>query len=1092
MHREKKKNSENNLLIYKPMYPGYMDPAKHPKNYCIPCCFQSPRAAIDANGNIWERIRGQDWRGKETKKKKKPKWIFYWKNRATEEKSIDPPAVELGGMMYKANPTPTYEMKDGKILTDTIKGEKQQRPLVSNGKRSKTFGQCDDKKTGQLDIKKGAQTDEAPITTFPLKQNQLGYLPISLQKFLGINNDACKISKTLDHRLKKKKECILRKGIQNNKKGQKATNSFLQAICDIYWFVLDDKREVEIKLSKEKILPVKELLQLIKKRITLDTFVALQNGTLVELFHKEKTINVKKYTTTLLYKASESNEKNMKYFKKVVSSYENFMAYLSDPQSEIGYEYLWDFFTMSSNMNSSDCCGLFPEGLNLIILKEPDDDVIDKIELICPTNHYSDNLFDDAKPTLILYNKYEYFEPLYRVTKQDNSKYTIKKLFFFEQLDRDVPGLKSVLNIIKNKINTSCKPLPSLPRVYTYKQNISFKKLLQIIKQDYSIKRIVLNFNSRIIGVIALKKGGKQSIYIPSAPSALLLDDTTKAIFSHEVLGIDCKSTLHYLNDLKNIGLKTKPIQLIVNDEMIVGVVTETNQFIPIQPEAYISSPCTMKGNKYKLKIVNTSSNNYLKLDADMLTNTDVDTTRIETVKKIKLESNFFNMFRNYLRIILLNFENKAIKRDLLDIINTISITYLDKIKKIILILHHLLDPFISFSIYKLKSLQDIDNIMTCLNLSKGDCSKRNNCIFSGDSCKIHIPHKNLISNNDNREIYFGRMADELIRYPRIRNFILKPKAFLSLNPINYELNNNEIILLEQLLLEKYFQDIVLRKENPYVKTNRIYELINPDKTETYSDNFTYGKNNKVEELNSCLVTSAAESAFEGSQGSFSGAGKFWRDIGLDGRFNIKEFKIKPECSWDIIKVIYKNYYNKDIDTAALKQTLVTNYEKFFSENSILTKKILQTLQWKNKFFNSDGTLKDFTAIFDEDYYLNFLDLVILIDSYKLPVAIISRLSLPSFNKLKKGLGHARKSILINPENKKNVYIIFGSRWKQTPLLPVYSLISAENISIEVELYPQLNSAMQENRLSLKDYFDEQVWQLKKKKKKKRIIKIIQ
>ena len=33
---------------------------------------------------------------------------------------------------------------------------------------------------------------------------------------------------------------------------------------------------------------------------------------------------------------------------------------------------------MSYNLTDTNCCGLFPEGLNLIILKEPDDDVIDK------------------------------------------------------------------------------------------------------------------------------------------------------------------------------------------------------------------------------------------------------------------------------------------------------------------------------------------------------------------------------------------------------------------------------------------------------------------------------------------------------------------------------------------------------------------------------------------------------------------------------------------------------------------------------------------------------------------------------------------
>ena len=44
--------------------------------------------------------------------------------------------------------------------------------------------------------------------------------------------------------------------------------------------------------------------------------------------------------------------------------------------------------------------------------------------------------------------------------------------------------------------------------------------------------------------------------------------------------------------------------------------------------------------------------------------------------------------------------------------------------------------------------------------------------------------------------------------------------------------------------------------------------------------------------------------------------------------------------------------------------------------------------------------------------------MLILISELKLPVAIISRLTLPSFNKLPTGKGHTRKSILINTRNK--------------------------------------------------------------------------
>ena len=79
-------------------------------------------------------------------------------------------------------------MKDGKIVVDSIKGVPQERPLVSKGKRAKTFELCDDKKSASKITSKKISIDEAPITTFPLKDNQLGYLPISLQRFLGINN----------------------------------------------------------------------------------------------------------------------------------------------------------------------------------------------------------------------------------------------------------------------------------------------------------------------------------------------------------------------------------------------------------------------------------------------------------------------------------------------------------------------------------------------------------------------------------------------------------------------------------------------------------------------------------------------------------------------------------------------------------------------------------------------------------------------------------------------------------------------------------------------------------------------------------------
>ena len=49
----------DNILVYKPMYPGFQEKTKHPDNLCIPCCFGRPRGlsqkAIDEGWTVEEK-----------------------------------------------------------------------------------------------------------------------------------------------------------------------------------------------------------------------------------------------------------------------------------------------------------------------------------------------------------------------------------------------------------------------------------------------------------------------------------------------------------------------------------------------------------------------------------------------------------------------------------------------------------------------------------------------------------------------------------------------------------------------------------------------------------------------------------------------------------------------------------------------------------------------------------------------------------------------------------------------------------------------------------------------------------------------------
>ena len=56
---------------------------------------------------------------------------------------------------------------------------------------------------------------------------------------------------------------------------------------------------------------------------------------------------------------------------------------------------------------------LFQLGLNLAILEIPDNDSTDNVEIICPTNNYSSEIYASNKPTIIMMKKGNFYEPIY-------------------------------------------------------------------------------------------------------------------------------------------------------------------------------------------------------------------------------------------------------------------------------------------------------------------------------------------------------------------------------------------------------------------------------------------------------------------------------------------------------------------------------------------------------------------------------------------------------------------------------------------------------------------------------------------------------
>ena len=100
------------------------------------------------------------------------------------------------------------------------------------------------------------------------------------------------------------------------------------------------------------------------------------------------------------------------------------------------------------------------------------------------------------------------------------------------------------------------------------------------------------------------------------------------------------------------------------------------------------------------------------------------------------MESNFYNVFRNTLRIVLNSGIDKSIRAELLNIVNDPKIGYYQKLDILKDKLTEILSDYIEFTNI---NVDDVDDIMKCFGLNKKSCKDRSLCSFSDQTgnCKI-------------------------------------------------------------------------------------------------------------------------------------------------------------------------------------------------------------------------------------------------------------------------------------------------------------------------------------------------------------------
>ncbi len=1051
----------NNIFVYKPHYPSYLDKDKHPSGLCMPCCFGKPTT-----------VNSDEWEEKQDKSGKK-----YYYNKKTEETTTTIPDIYYDYNYYSSGKGsvdgkgPFYERdKDNNIILDSVKGDKlkREKPAQKRLNIDKQCNQVNRNPDTQTVKKTTIKGDEAPLLeAWPLKIGQLGYLPMILQRFLAYDcNKICQESLT-NNSLKLQQPCLLHTGIEKNN-----NQSFLACIANIFPVAsnyIQDKTETTIKTSPQ--ISISDLKKYIIKKLTIDGFILLQNGELINKFYNPNDDpDIELFKNTKLSKKLTGKPISDNYKKRIISAFTNFKNYINDPEQIIDYSYLWDLICLPSNISP---CSLFKDGVNLIIFNNPDNDITSKIEVICPDNYYSKNVFDSKVRTMMLYCKNGYYEPIYSYTKIDKKIYKIQKLFDINEISNDLPEVGSIIVGIWKDLSQRCKPLPSMPnsynKVYNFKENIHFKNLISIlnrINSNYLFKKQILNYSHKVIGIIASNKNNDDDyIYIPCKPSGYDISLDYDYIHSPEFIN-NYKNTVDKLNYIKKVSkneILCKPTHIYINDGIIIGVNTETNQFIPVVPEVF---DAVQKDNLKPIIINNSESKkNYLDIDTDIAMNSNsYDIERTKFIKQINLETHFYNTFRNIAKNIINNTKNLNVKNKLKNIISNINITYYEKLEIIIDIIKNLLNDYIEFSEYEINTLLKIKKIEMCLNLSSDNCDSPTCSLTTmgdKDICKIIIPKTNLVSNDDNSQQYFIKLANELINYEKLRDFIFEQDSFLTLQNINFKLNDDEILLFESTLIGSYFNNIKPMIVNPYVNRKNSWYTSSPNDGYKYKQVFDFDNLKKSKGINECININNYN------------FGNNWKKHFED--YELITFKNSIVCTWEIFNEILKQYLLDDTHTIKkLLETLISIYKNIFEKNydKNLIKKLF-TLQGKSSFIKSLYNGSDIEKLITfNDYFLTELDFLVLSQYYKLPLILICNTNIPH-------TASKNISFIKNPEKAEYCFIIYGNNYsnrRSNPTIPpTYGYIikrGSSSLSIDELTNKLYEKLVDVNLLTIKDYYE--------------------
>ena len=534
------------------------------------------------------------------------------------------------------------------------------------------------------------------------------------------------------------------------------------------------------------------------------------------------------------------------------------------------------------------------------------------------------------------------------------------------------------------------------------------------------------------------------------------VDDSTIPWLSHQLT----LSFLKFVHD--RTGLPCQPVVNVTDDAdppnpLIIGVLTETNQFVRISsPEPVQRLP---NGDVMDIGMATATANaigvkDHHTVDMAVLLDRGYNTSsRSKFIRMIELEANFYNVFRITARHLLnspSDFSNAdagsdsssdpeqdadtgtdSISKEIYDIVfsendnPSDSSGYENKLTSVTALLRSLMQNSIQFVDYDTTALSRIE---TCIAPGSCDgtrayCARDDDRANSTTSCRLRIPAHRLMFHRDNSNpvpnrnlmepLFYSRLADELIRYPRMRDFMFteRPNDYYIASRIPQVVCEDELLLTQSMIdgtdsQNGYFAneanqpDVGQAKQVMNINTS-VFNVKRKRIVETHRRNAITEAQMKThvqtrqevvkmsapKSVLACLEPKRVPYTMEVFQGVFPG------DI-LDAKI-VKNGDITLALFINLLHVYNKLGLKENV--AAVKQKLIETYDDIFRTYKAVTPMKVCNLWMKsgiqmNRLSRDviSGILTIENAIKSSVYTLTPLDLWILSTAYELPVILYS------------------------------------------------------------------------------------------------------